>query len=68
MKKETIEALALELTKAVINERAKHESAFDITDPGLWVYEYTEALKKIKEAYEEQSTDQALDVWPKLNP
>ncbi|KQQ77265.1 hypothetical protein [Acinetobacter sp. Leaf130] len=68
MRQESKEALALELTKAVINERSKNESAFDITDPGLWIYEYTEALKKINEAYEEQSADQALDIWPKLNP
>lgn len=68
MRQESKEALALELTKAVINERSKNESAFDITDPGLWIYEYIEALKKINEAYEEQSADQALDLWPKLNP
>ncbi len=68
VKQETKEALALELTKAVINERSKRESAFDITDPGLWIYEYTDALKKIDEAHEEQKADQMLDLWPKLNP
>ena len=47
MKLEIIEALALELTKATINERSKRENSFDITDPALWVVVYDESLKKI---------------------
>ncbi|ENV34517.1 hypothetical protein [Acinetobacter gerneri] len=49
MKPEIIEALALELTKAIINERSKHESSFDITDPALWVVIYDESLKNISQ-------------------
>ncbi len=48
MKQETKEALALELTKAVINERSKHESSFDITDPALWVVIFDESLTQIE--------------------
>lgn len=66
MKPEIIEALALELTKAIINERSKNESAFDITDAELWVHVYLESLTQIKKGYEEQSTEQNLDVWQKL--
>lgn len=66
MKDETKEALALELTKAVISERSKHESAFDITDAELWVHVYLESLKQIEIGYEEQSTEQTMNVWKKL--
>lgn len=66
MKPEIIEALALELTKATINERSKNESAFDITDAELWVHVYLESLEQIKKGYEEQSTEQSLDNWKKL--
>ncbi|MDM1760663.1 hypothetical protein ACFODO_20530 [Acinetobacter sichuanensis] len=66
MKPEIIEALALELTKATINERSKHESAFDITDAELWVHVYLESLEQIKKGYEEQSTEQSLNDWKKL--
>ena len=48
MRQETKEALAIELTKAVINERSKNESAFDITDAELWVHVYLESLKQIE--------------------
>jgi len=64
MKQETKEALAIELTKAVINERSKNESAFDITDAELWVHVYLESLKQIEEGYDEQKSD--LDTWRKL--
>ena len=64
MKQETKEALAIELTKAVINERSKNESAFDITDAELWVYVYLESLKQIEKGYDEQKSD--LDTWRKL--
>ncbi|MDM1766072.1 MULTISPECIES: hypothetical protein [unclassified Acinetobacter] len=66
MKPEIIEALALELTKATINERSKNESAFDITDAELWVHVYLESLEQIKKGYEEQSTEQSLNDWKKL--
>lgn len=66
MKPEIIEALALELTKATINERSKNESAFDITDAELWVHVYLESLERIKKGYEEQSTEQSLDNWKML--
>lgn len=66
MKPEIIEALALELTKATIKERSKNESAFDITDAELWVHVYLESVKQIKQGYEEQSSEQNLDVWNKL--
>ncbi len=64
MKQETKEALAIELTKAVINERSKNESAFDITDAELWVHVYLESLKQIEKGYDEQKSD--LDTWRKL--
>lgn len=64
MKQETKEALAIELTKAVINERSKNESAFDITDAELWVHVYLESLKQIEKGYDEQTSD--LGTWPKL--
>ncbi|WP_334421010.1 hypothetical protein [Acinetobacter soli] len=48
MNQETKEALALELTKAVISERSKHESSFDITDPALWVVVFDESLNQIE--------------------
>lgn len=48
MNQEIKEALALELTKAVINERSKHESSFDITDPALWVVVFDESLTQIE--------------------
>lgn len=64
MKQETKEALAIELTKAVINERSKNESAFDITDAELWVHVYLESLKQIEKGYEEQTSDPA--IWDKL--
>lgn len=63
MKQETKEALAIELTKAVINERSKNESAFDITDAELWVHVYLESLKQIEKGYEEQATNQTLDTY-----
>ena len=64
MRQETKEALAIELTKAVINERSKNESAFDITDAELWVHVYLESLKQIEKGYDEQKSD--LDTWRKL--
>ena len=64
MKQETKAALAIELTKAVINERSKNESAFDITDAELWVHVYLESLKQIEKGYDEQKSD--LDTWRKL--
>ena len=64
MRQETKEALAIELTKAVINERSKNESAFDITDAELWVHVYLESLKQIEKGYEEQSANS--DIWHKL--
>ena len=64
MKQETKEALAIELTKAVINERSKNESAFDITDAELWVHVYLESLKQIEKGCDEQKSD--LDTWRKL--
>ena len=64
MRQETKEALAIELTKAVINERSKNESAFDITDAELWVHVYLESLKQIERGYDEQKSD--LDTWRKL--
>jgi hypothetical protein len=66
MKQETKEALAIELTKAVINERSKNESAFDITDAELWVHVYLESLKQIEKGYDEQSTNQTLDTYEAL--
>jgi len=66
MKQETKEALAIELTKAVINERSKNESAFDITDAELWVHVYLESLKQIEKGYDEQSTNQTLDTYKAL--
>ena len=64
MKQETKEALAIELTKAVINERSKNESAFDITDAELWVHVYLESLKQIETGYDEQTSDPG--IWQKL--
>lgn len=66
MKQETKEALAIELTKAVINERSKNESAFDITDAELWVHVYMESLEQIEKGYDEQSTNKTLDTYRDL--
>ena len=66
MKTEIIEALALELTKATIDERSKNESAFDVTDAELWVHVYLESLEQIKKGYKEQSTEQSLNNWKNL--
>ena len=64
MRQETKEALAIELTKAVINERSKNESAFDITDAELWVHVYLESLKQIERGYDKQTSDPG--IWQKL--
>lgn len=64
MRQETKEALAIELTKAVINKRSKNESAFDITDAELWVHVYLESLKQIERGYDEQTSDPG--IWQKL--
>lgn len=66
MKQETKEALAIELTKAVISERSKNESAFDITDAELWVHVYMESLEQIEKGYDEQSTNKTLDTYRDL--
>lgn len=68
MKQETKEALALELTKAVISERSKNEGAFDITDAELWVHIYMESLDQIEKGYKEQMAcrEPDLEVWEKL--
>lgn len=66
MKQEIKEALALELTKAIINDRSKNESAFDITDAELWVHVYLESLAQIEKGYTEQTNDQISEVWHKL--
>lgn len=70
LKQEIKEALALELTKAIINERSKHERALDVTDAELWVHVYIVALGRIEKGYKEQMVSRGFDSesWENSNP
>jgi len=65
MKPEIIEALALELTKAIITEESKkNPNRVKLTDAYDWVKIYLDSENKIKEAYQKAKPSKPLRAIP----